>query len=121
MTVLEVDGRPVGYLQHFFVRDKPEDFALIGDDEAVAIDYLIGETDLSGGGLGPQMIWRYVREVVLPAYPSVPRVIACPEPENTRSVRALEKAGFVPGLLLTTPTGEPAEQICTFDVRRLLG
>jgi RimJ/RimL family protein N-acetyltransferase len=121
MTVLEVDDRPVGYLQHFFVRDEPDDFALIGDEEAVAIDYLIGETDLSGGGLGPQMIWRYVREVVLPTYPVVPRVIACPEPENTRSVRALEKAGFVPGMLLTKPDGEPAERLCTFEVAHWLG
>lgn len=121
MTVIEVDGRPVGYLQHYLVRDVPDDFARIGDDEAVGIDYLIGETDLSGGGLGPRMIWRYVRDVVLAGHPDLPRVIACPEPENKRSVRALEKAGFAAGELLPAPDGEPAEQLFTFDVAHWLG
>ena len=119
MTVLEIDGRPVGYLQHYKIRDVPEDHAMLGDDEAVGIDYLVGETGLGGGGLGPQMIWRFIREVVLVEDPEVPRVIACPEPANTRSVRALSRTGFAAGRLLQRPGGD--EQLFTFDVAHWLG
>lgn len=120
MTVAEVDGRPVGYLQHYLVRDVPDELEVIGDDEAVAIDYLIGDAGLAGSGLGPQLIWRHLREVVLPEHPGLPRVIACPEPDNIRSVRALVKTGFVAGELLPRLDG-PTEQLFTFDVTHWLG
>jgi RimJ/RimL family protein N-acetyltransferase len=121
MHVVEVDGRPAGYLQHYRVRDDEDYREAVGDDEAVAIDYLIGEPSLAGTGLGPQLIWRFIRDVVLVAHPDAPRVVASPDPANTRSIRALEKAGFTDtGRILDLPDGD-REQLCTFDVHHWLG
>lgn len=120
MHVFELDGRPSGYLQHYRVRDDPDYREAIADDEAVAIDYLVGDVAQTGGGLGPQLIWRYLLEVVRPAHPSAPCIVASPDPANARSIRALEKTGFTTtGRLLDLEDGP--EQLCTFDVARLLG
>jgi RimJ/RimL family protein N-acetyltransferase/8-oxo-dGTP pyrophosphatase MutT (NUDIX family) len=120
MHVLEVDGRPSGYLQHYKVRDVEEYGDAVGDDEAVAIDYLVGEPELAGGGLGPQAIWQFIRHVVLVAHPDVPRVVASPDPANTRSIRALQKTGFTVGRLIELPD-DNVELLCTFDVQHWLG
>jgi 8-oxo-dGTP pyrophosphatase MutT (NUDIX family)/RimJ/RimL family protein N-acetyltransferase len=94
VEVVEIDGVPCGYLQRYWVRDYPEYAAAGRDDAAVAIDYIIGELEFTGRGLGPRMIWQYVRDIVLPAFPDAPRVLANPDVRNGRSIRTLEKAGF---------------------------
>lgn len=83
MEILEIDGTPAGYLQRY-----------PADHGNVAIDYIIGEPEFVGRGIGPRMIWEYVRDIVLPACPDAARVLASPDVRNTRSIRALEKAGF---------------------------
>jgi RimJ/RimL family protein N-acetyltransferase/8-oxo-dGTP pyrophosphatase MutT (NUDIX family) len=102
--ILDVDGAPAAFLQ---CSPAPLDPGLAPPDPAetfesfesfggeVAIDFLIGSPEWIGKGLGPQAIWAYLRDVVLPLYPSATHVVADPSAGNLRSIRALEKAGFV--------------------------
>ena len=108
--VAVVGGRDAGFLQHYPV----------GPDE-VGIDYAIGVPEFTGRGLGPQLIWGYVRDIVLPAQPAVRHVVARPDVANNRSIRALHKAGFAPSGVVDYP-GEPGpEQLCVLDVVKFFG
>jgi 8-oxo-dGTP pyrophosphatase MutT (NUDIX family) len=119
--VAVVDGHAAGFLQHYRVADYPAYAAATGLPDAVGLDYAIGEPELVGRGLGPQLIWSYLRDIVVPARPSAPSALASPDVANVRSVRALEKAGFVRRGQLTI-TGEPGpEQLCVLDVDRFFG
>src|SRR5947208_775018 len=53
------------------------------------VDLLIGEEELTGRGLGPEILGAFVRDVV-----TAPSVVAAVEEANRRSWRAFEKAGF---------------------------
>ncbi|HEX5247376.1 MAG TPA: GNAT family N-acetyltransferase [Gaiellaceae bacterium] len=57
------------------------------------VDLLIGEEELTGRGLGPQVLSRFVHEVVF-ARPETNACVATVEEANRRSWRAFEKAGF---------------------------
>jgi len=120
VEVVEIDGIAAGYLQRYLTRDHPEYAAAARDNDAAAIDYLIGEPTLVERGIGTRMIWQYVRDVVLPAYTGVPRIIASPDAHNTRSIRALEKAGFTRGCIAAPGQLDP-EYFCVLDRRRTLG
>jgi 8-oxo-dGTP pyrophosphatase MutT (NUDIX family) len=102
--VAVIGGQDAGFLQHYPVPDScgaPAD--------AAAIDYVIGAAALTGRGVGPQLIWSYVRDVVRPAHPSARYVVASPEVANARSIRVLEKTGFARAGVLDDP-GEPGPQ-----------
>jgi aminoglycoside 6'-N-acetyltransferase len=71
--VIVVDGREVGLIQTY-------------DGE---VDLLIGEEDCVGRGLGPQILSRFVAEIV-----ETDCAFALVEEGNRRSWRAFEKAGF---------------------------
>ncbi len=79
-----VDGRDAGFMRHY----------LVGPDET-RIDYSLGMPELTAPGVAPMLIWSYLRDVVLPVYPGVRHVVASPEADETWSIRALAKAGFV--------------------------
>lgn len=88
--LIVVDGRPVGMIQTYLVDDYPEWKAIVGDDANMAgVDLFIGEEDLIGAGLGPQVLRAFVDEVV-----STDVCVATVEEANRRSWRAFEKAGF---------------------------
>ena len=53
----------------------------------------IGEEDAIGRGLGPEILRAFISEVVF-AQEGTHAVVAGVEPENMRSLRAFEKAGF---------------------------
>jgi aminoglycoside 6'-N-acetyltransferase len=77
-------------IQTYLVSDYPEWDAVVQVGEGVAgVDLLIGEEELIGRGLGPQILGQFVRDVV-----AVPTVVATIEVTNRRSWRAFEKAGF---------------------------
>ncbi len=96
--VVELDGRPVGFVQRYLVDDHPAWAATVRTAQAtggaaVGIDYLIGEPELVGVGLGPAVIDAFSR-ATLARYPSAALVLVGVHQDNRRSWRALEKAGF---------------------------
>ncbi len=91
VDVLMVDGQDCGYAQHYRTGDVDPAAA---EPDAIGIDYAIGVEELTGRGLGPQLIWNYIRDIVLPAHPTARLVVANPDPANTRSIKALAKSGF---------------------------
>jgi RimJ/RimL family protein N-acetyltransferase len=90
-----LDGLPVGMLQTYLVADYPAYAELIeiGDSSTAGADILIGEEDLTGRGLGTEVLRRFVADVVF-ARPETTACVADPDERNLASVRAFEKAGF---------------------------
>src|SRR5690349_24715030 len=64
--VIEMDGRPIGLIQHYRLADEPEYAAAIEETApgAAGIDVLIGDRDGTGRGVGAAALDAYVREVV---------------------------------------------------------
>jgi RimJ/RimL family protein N-acetyltransferase len=97
MFLILLDGRPVGLIQTYLVSDHPDWEAILHVGEGVAgVDLLIGEAELLGQGLGVEILRAFVRDVVF-ARAGTHACVAGVEIGNTRSLRAFEKAGFVPG------------------------
>ena len=89
--VIELDGRPAGMIQTYLCADHPE---WIGPEPGAAgVDLFIADEELLGRGLGSRILVEFLREIVF-ADPSTTACITSPEPANTRSIRAFEKAGF---------------------------
>ena len=97
-----LDGRPVGLVQRCRWEDWPEDLAELVRGSggrfdvppgALTVDYLLGEPDAIGRGLGPRVIASACAEAWC-AYPDATAVLVPVAAGNRRSWRALEKAGF---------------------------
>ena len=93
-----LDGRPVGIVQRCRVDDYPEDLDELGPvvdvpPGAVEIDYLVGEPELTGRGVGPRII-AFAVERTWADLPDAPCVLVPVVAANRPSWRALEKAGF---------------------------
>ncbi|HEY9714380.1 MAG TPA: GNAT family N-acetyltransferase [Chroococcales cyanobacterium] len=91
--VIELSGRPIGFVQCYRHSIDKEYAAEIGIPNAAGIDYLIGEADCIGKGIGTRAL-SAVAEVVFDLYPDIEIVVADPQTGNTASWRALEKAGY---------------------------
>ena len=92
--LIVLDGRPVGVIQTYLVSDYPEWEAIVHVGDGVAgVDLAIGEEDLIGRGVGPQVLSHFAREIVF-ARPGTNACVATVEEPNRRSWRAFEKAGF---------------------------
>lgn len=93
-----VDGEPVAWLQTYAIAPYPEyagPCVEVGaDPRSAGLDYLLGEGDLRGRGIGAALIDAFVEQVVFGLHPQWPMVCSGPHPDNVRSWRALEKAGF---------------------------
>ena len=89
--LIVVNGRPIGMIQTYLVSDYPdwEEVVHVGLDVA-GVDLLIGEEELIGRGLGPEILVAFTRDHVV-----VSSVVATVEEDNRRSWRAFEKAGFL--------------------------
>lgn len=121
MFVALLGDRPIGYAQVYAAEPPPTEPGREVPAEPVGIDYLVGEDDLVGRGIGTALIGAFIRQVVRPTHPGATHVVARPDHRNHRSIRALEKNGFVQGLwvdALPRP-GEPpvTEIVCTLDLR----
>lgn len=97
--VVQVDGRPVGLVQRCRLGDYSEYLAEVATvidvpAGAMTIDYLIGEPQLVGRGLGPQVI-RSAVQAIWDEHPEAPCVLVPVPAANRASWRALEKAGLV--------------------------
>ena len=94
--VIELDGRPIGLVQHYRLEHEPEYAAAIGETApgAAGIDLLIGELDDIGRGVGAATLDAYVRAVVF-ADPRITRATARSAPRQPALVPSVREAGFV--------------------------
>lgn len=113
MWVVVLGGRPIGYLQDYPVAAHDDYAVRVQDPQAVAFDYLIGEPDLLGQGIGTAMIRAFCHDVLCPDYRDAPRFVASPDVRNRRSIRVLEKCGFTPGLWIQPEAVQYPEVVCT--------
>ena len=94
LYLILLDGRPVGFVQSYLLADHPDFAALVGLGAGVAgVDLFVGEEELTGKGLGTDVLRAFLRDVVF-AQPATTACIADPDVRNTASLRAFEKAGF---------------------------
>ncbi|MFE8972116.1 GNAT family N-acetyltransferase [Streptomyces cyaneofuscatus] len=94
-----LDGTPVGLLQRCRLADYPEYLVEVATlvevpSGAMTMDYLIGEPQLIGRGIGPRMI-RSALQAIWDEHPDAPCVLVPVSAANRASWRALEKAGMV--------------------------
>jgi aminoglycoside 6'-N-acetyltransferase len=89
--VVELAGRPIAYLQSYdphLEDDHPyadQPFGTLG------IDLSIGPAEMVGIGHGSAIVKQFVEELF---DEGALRVIIDPHPDNSRAIRAYEKAGF---------------------------
>lgn len=93
-----LDGEPFGLVQRCRLSDYPAYLAELAplaevEPGAMTIDYLIGEPQQAGRGLGPQMI-RSAIEAIWTDCPGASCVLVPVSAANRPSWRALEKAGL---------------------------
>ncbi|MGB3771637.1 MAG: GNAT family N-acetyltransferase [Rhodococcus sp. (in: high G+C Gram-positive bacteria)] len=91
-------NEPVALIQRCRWHDYPEYVAELEPSwsvasEAVTVDYLIGDSDRVGRGLGTRMLTEFVDDTWR-AYPLCPSIIVPVATANTASRRVLEKSGF---------------------------
>lgn len=123
MWVVEVNGRSVGFVQDYRLRDYPEFALLTPDPEAVGVDYAIGEPAWVGKGIGVRMLWAWAQSARR-RFPDVSAYFAAPDHRNASSLRALDKAGFTQGTWFDEPQADGGTATvvgCTLDVARVLG
>lgn len=95
--IVHFSDRPIGYVQRYFIDEHPDWRETIrgalGQAGGIGIDYLIGEPDLVGRGIGRRLISQFVG-VSWNRYPSAERMVVALQQENTASWKALEASGF---------------------------
>ena len=96
--VVVSDGDDVGIIQRYRIEDHPawfESVAGTGLDpaQAAGIDYLIGDEQAIGRGLGTEMI-RDFSDMLFAELGDVALIVVAPHVENAASRRVLEKADY---------------------------
>lgn len=124
LWVVGINGRPCGFLQDYLIGDHPEYALLTARPDAVGVDYLIGDPNLVGKGVGTRVMWEFLTQYVRPNYPDATEFFAAPDHRNIGSLRMLAKLGFVQGLWFDEP--QPGGRVdtvvsCTFDIPTILG
>lgn len=107
--VVMYDDKPIGIFQSFYLASYPEEEAYYPIRGAISIDYLIGEEDYIGKGIGTRMIKTFIKEMVPQLYPDATGVATGAEVENKASLGALRNAGFEPGEIITGEYGTPEQ------------
>ena len=70
------------------------------------------------------MLWRYLRDVVVPGYPGAPTLFAAPDHRNAASLRVLDKLGFTRGLWFDEPRRDGGVDTvvgCSLEVTEVFG
>ena len=93
---------PFGYLQCYDLRAWPTAAFGPQPDGTRGIDQFIGDPDMIDRGHGSGFIRSFVDELLRNG---IPRVITDPDPENSRAIRACEKAGFSGDRIVDTSDG----------------
>jgi aminoglycoside 6'-N-acetyltransferase len=100
--IVATDAGPFGYLQCYDLHAWPNAAFGPQPDGTRAIDQFIGIPEMVDRGHGSGFVSSFVDELLRSG---TPRVITDPRPENTRAIRAYEKAGFCRDRIVDTPDG----------------
>jgi aminoglycoside 6'-N-acetyltransferase len=96
LFVIESDGRAVGMIQRYRFADEPEWITcfdgILDVGAALGIDYLVGEPDAVGKGIGTAAIAELVAATFAGSLAA--SVVTNVDIANVASWRALEKVGF---------------------------
>jgi RimJ/RimL family protein N-acetyltransferase len=85
---------PVGFCQYYACKDADEaEYRMFPREGSYSIDYLIGEKDCLGKGLGTRIVRQLARRIF--ALPGAQLIVAQPDRENAASRNTLAAAGFV--------------------------
>jgi aminoglycoside 6'-N-acetyltransferase len=95
--IVHFSGRPIGYVQRYLIDEDPDWHRTIrgavAQASGIGIDYLIGERDLTGRGIGRRMIAQFVSSS-WNRYPAAEHIVVALQQENIASWRALAASGF---------------------------
>ena len=92
--IIGLDGKPVGFIQHYRVKDDPNLRSLLERPEcAMGVDLFLGDRRYAYQGLGPRAIRRFLCEIVF-MQPSTEACLIDPAENNHAAIRAYEKVGF---------------------------
>lgn len=92
-AIVELDGRPVAYVQLYELARHAAEFGLADGRDIWSLDLFVGEPELHATGIGRRIV-RDVAEHLL-GRPGARDVVIMPYPENERAVRSYTAAGFV--------------------------
>jgi RimJ/RimL family protein N-acetyltransferase len=92
--VVSVDSEDFGYVELYRVRHDRLAEYYASDDHDWGVHVAIGELTRVGRGLGRRLLGG-LADALLQSDPDCHRVVAEPDIDNTRSVRAFAAAGFV--------------------------
>ncbi len=121
--IAEVNGRSMGFVSDYRIKEYPEYALLTPDAEAIGVDYAIGESQWLGKGLGTRILWAWAQRTHHRC-PDVATYFAAPDHRNEPSLRVLDKIGFRRGVWFDEPQadGSTATVIgCSLDVATVLG
>lgn len=91
--IAEVDGCLIGFGQYYeYLRSEETWHGSVAVEGAYSIDYLIGESDYIGKGLGCALVQELV--ALVRSCSNARRIIVQPEPENKASCGTLLSCGF---------------------------
>ena len=99
--IVSADAREFAYLQCYNLSAWDSGFGPQPEGTR-GIDQFIGLSDMIGHGHGSRFIRQFVDDLLKSG---TPRVVTDPDPDNSRAVRAYEKAGFEKDRMVDTPDG----------------
>jgi aminoglycoside 6'-N-acetyltransferase len=103
--VIELDSRPIGYVQHYEAWNVGPGWWPDATPGVYGLDVMIGEPSLTGKGIGTEALRRFLRDVLAKGR-EVKEIIADPDPANAAAIRAFEKLGFMKVGMVPTPYGD---------------
>jgi len=98
--IAEYLGTPIGMIQTYWLKDFPKNISAIEHDNAIGIDYFIGDMQYVNKGYGTRLVAQFIEKIIREKT-SATYVFADPEITNPRSIRMLEKVGFVRANIFT--------------------
>ena len=95
--IVHFNDRPIGYVQRYLIDENPDWRETIrgalGHSGGIGIDYLIGEPEFVGRGVGRRLISQFV-DASWNRYPSAACMVVALQQDNVASWKTLEAAGF---------------------------
>ena len=105
LSIALLGDTPVGFIQSYRVVDAGDGWWTDETDPgARGIDLFLADPASLGRGLGSRMVAAFVARLF--EDPAVTKVQIDPAPDNTRAIRAFEKAGFRRVGIVQTPDGQ---------------